>query len=42
MSRKVEEVEIDPFGDIYTGGRTIWTREGDKPVNPNAFTSDHW
>jgi hypothetical protein len=42
MSRKVEEVEIDPFGDIYTGGRTIWTRDGDKPVNPNAFTSDHW
>ncbi|MDP6869972.1 MAG: hypothetical protein QGI21_04290 [Candidatus Poseidoniaceae archaeon] len=42
MSRKVEEVEIDPFADVYGGGRDLWMREGDKPVNPNAFTSDHW
>ena len=42
MSRTVEEVEIDPFGDVYGEAGNIWMREGDKPVNPNAFTSDHW
>ncbi len=42
MSRKVEEVEIDPFADVYGGGASLWMREGDKPINPNAFTSDHW
>ncbi len=42
MSRKVEEVEIDPFADVYGDSGGIWMRDGDKPVNPNAFTSDHW
>ena len=42
MSRTIEEVEIDPFGDVYGEAGNIWMREGDKPVNPNAFTSDHW
>ncbi len=42
MSRKVEDVEIDPFADVYGGGASLWMREGDKPINPNAFTSDHW
>ena len=42
MNREVEVVEIDPFGDVYGDGGNIWMREGDKPVNPNAFTSDHW
>ena len=26
-------------GSLY---KRVWMREGDKPVNPNAFTSDHW
>ena len=42
MNREVEVVEVDPFGDIYGDSGNIWMREGDKPVNPNAFTSDHW
>ena len=42
MSRKVEEIEIDPFADVYGDSGGIWMRDGDKPVNPNAFTSDHW
>jgi len=38
--------ELDPFADIYGGSNalspvgTIWTRESEKVVNPNAFTSD--
>ena len=42
MNREVEVVEVDPFGDVYGYAGSIWMREGDKPVNPNAFTSDHW
>ena len=42
MNREVEVVEVDPFGDVYGDAGNIWMREGDKPVNPNAFTSDHW
>ena len=42
MNREVEEVEIDPFGDVYGDAGSIWVRDGDKPRNPNAFTSDHW
>ncbi len=42
MNREVEVVEVDPFGDVYGDAGSIWMREGDKPVNPNAFTSDHW
>ena len=41
MQRNLQEDEIDPFGDIYsTDGPSIWTREGEKVANPNAFTSD--
>jgi len=43
MSRKTTDVEIDPFQEVYTDmGRQFWMREKDKPVNPNAFTSDYW
>ena len=42
MNREVEVVEVDPFGDVYGDAGSIWTRDGDKPKNPNAFTSDHW
>ena len=42
MNREVEVVEVDPFGDVYGYSGSICMREGDKPVNPNAFTSDHW
>ena len=42
MNREVEVVEVDPFGDVYGDAGNIWMSEGDKPVNPNAFTSDHW
>ena len=42
MNREVEVVEVDPFGDVYGNSGNIWKRERDKPVNPNAFTSDHW
>ena len=42
MNREVETVEVDPFGDVYGDAGSIWMREDDKPVNPNAFTSDHW
>ena len=42
MNREVEVVEVDPFGDVYGDAGNIWMREGYKPVNPNAFTSDHW
>jgi len=42
MNREVEVIEVDPFGDVYGDAGSIWMREGDKPVNPNAFTSDHW
>ena len=41
MQRNLQEEEIDPFADIYaTDGPSIWTREGEKVANPNAFTSD--
>ena len=41
MQRNLREEEIDPFADIYsTDGPSIWTREGEKVTNPNAFTSD--
>ena len=40
-SRNLQEEEIDPFADIYASdGPSIWTREGEKVANPNAFTSD--
>lgn len=43
MNRKIVPVEVDPFEEIYGGrGATIWTREGEKIVNPNAFTTDFW
>jgi hypothetical protein len=42
MNREVESIEVDPFSDVYGDAGNIWMREGDKPVNPNAFTSDHW
>ena len=42
MNREAEVIEVDPFGDVYADAGSIWMREGDKPVNPNAFTSDHW
>ena len=42
MNREVEVVEVDPFGDVYGDAGSICMREGDKPRNPNAFTSDHW
>ena len=39
--RNLQEEEIDPFADIYASdGPSIWTREGEKVANPNAFTSD--
>ena len=42
MSRaREDEVEIDPFADVYGEiGERIWDREAEKVVNPNAFTSD--
>ena len=42
MNREVEVVEVDTFCDVYGDAGYIWMREGDKPVNPNAFTSAHW
>ena len=33
--------ELPEIRDIYaTDGPSIWTREGEKVANPNAFTSD--
>ena len=42
MQRSKKTEEIDPFGDVYLSGDAgqIWTRESEKVVNPNAFTSD--
>ena len=42
MQRSKKTEEIDPFGDVYSSGDAgqIWTRESEKVVNPNAFTSD--
>ena len=42
MQRSKKTEEIDPFADIYSSGDAgqIWTRESEKVVNPNAFTSD--
>jgi len=41
MQRSLQEEDADPFADIYAGdGASIWTREGEKVANPNAFTSD--
>lgn len=41
MQRNLQEEDADPFADIYGGdGGSIWTREGEKVANPNAFTSD--
>ena len=42
MQRNRKAEEIDPFADLYGGGDagTIWTRESEKVVNPNAFTSE--
>ena len=42
MQRSKKTEEIDPFGDVYLSGDAgqIWTREAEKVVNPNAFTSD--
>jgi hypothetical protein len=46
MQRNLEPEDIDPYADIYGGSNalspvgTIWTRESEKVVNPNAFTSD--
>ena len=41
MQRNLQEEEVDPFADIYAAdGASIWTREGEKVANPNAFTSD--
>ena len=39
-SKKIED--IDPFGDVHSSGDAgqISTRESEKVVNPNAFTSD--
>ena len=43
MSRRTDDEEIDPFQEVYTDmERQIWMREKDRPVNPNAFTSDYW
>ena len=42
MQRSKKTEDIDPFGDVYSSGDAgqIWTRESEKVVNPNAFTSD--
>jgi len=42
MQRSKKTEEIDPFADVYSSGDAgqIWTRESEKVVNPNAFTSD--
>lgn len=42
MQRNRKAEEIDPFADLYGGGDagTIWTRESERVVNPNAFTSE--
>ena len=42
MQRSKKTEEIDPFGDVYLSGDAgqNWTRESEKVVNPNAFTSD--
>ena len=39
MQRSKKTEEIDP---VYSSGDAgqIWTRESEKVVNPNAFTSD--
>ena len=42
MQRSKKTEDIDPYGDVYSSGDAgqIWTRESEKVVNPNAFTSD--
>lgn len=41
MQRSKKSEDIDPYADVYSSGSTsIWTRESEKIVNPNAFTSD--
>lgn len=42
MQRSKKTEEIDPFADVYSSGDAgqIWTRESEKVVNPNAFTSE--
>ncbi|MDA0715789.1 MAG: DUF6015 family protein [Candidatus Poseidoniales archaeon] len=41
MQRSKKTEDIDPYADVYSSGSTsIWTRESEKVVNPNAFTSD--
>ena len=43
MDSTKEEVEIDPFSDIYGEiGEMVWNRDDDMPSNPNAFTNDRW
>ena len=33
--------KVDPFEEIYGArGSNIWAKEGEKVVNPDAFTSD--
>ena len=42
MQRSKKTEDIDPYGDVYSSGDAgqIWTRESEKVVSPNAFTSD--
>ena len=43
MNREVVIEEVDPFEEIYGArGSNIWAKEGEKVVNPDAFTSDFW
>ena len=43
MDSTKEEIEVDPFSDIYGEiGEMVWNRDDDMPSNPNAFTNDRW